>query len=82
MEKSWSLAFYLGIENMVLENRFGRDAKCWNLVAWEHFKLWILKANLLPFHGAKIGSTLLLIFFVAGALCLVADHWVHKLPLH
>jgi hypothetical protein len=33
-------------------------------VAWEHqpFKFWILKANQLPFDGAKIGLTLLLIF--------------------
>jgi hypothetical protein len=28
MENSWSLEFYLGIEIMVFENRFGRDAKC------------------------------------------------------
>ncbi len=47
----------------------------------QHFKLWILKANQLPFYGDKIGSTLLLIFFVAGVLCSVADHWVHILPL-
>ncbi len=81
--KSWSLTFSLGIEIMVLENWFGRDDRCWNLVAWEHqhFKFWILKANQLPFYGAKIGSTLLLIFFVAGTLCSVADHWVHILPL-
>ncbi len=36
MEKSWCLTFSLGIEIMVLENWFGRDARCWNLVAWEH----------------------------------------------
>ncbi len=33
------------------------------------------------FMGAKFASTLLLIFFVAGTLCSVADHWVHILPL-
>ncbi len=38
------------------------------------FQFWILNANLLQFCGAKINSTLLVIFFVANALCSIANH--------